>query len=384
MFNNKNLLFCVLFTLCLTFGLAVPGYALVSVDDVPYCYIKLNDDPSLYCTGSLPLGYYSDSFLLTSYAIYIPFSDPSNRFSVDLNMLSGPVTSYGTFSADYGTLIGSRYTVKGSLSSDAVSLAWAPQSVVDYAYRIGRYIDVDTSSVSVDDLGPNYFLRILVSNCNFEFFPAVSGKTGYTDTGSVYWSVPLGFYVTSSGMSTFSSGSGSSKVTYRADKQTNGYISAQSSTSSSVKLASLSLYSDIASGITISIQRSSDDSEAVEQLQQINTTLDGMASNLQTITDDFKARENIGTDISGAATDTDIASGTSGLSNGSASISSGISGLPSFASVMEPASGYIAFLTAPVQMIFNFGNGYLLYIATAMVILSVIFFVIRRMGGSDD
>lgn len=36
-----------------------------------------------------------------------------------------------------------------------------------------------------------------------------------------------------------------------------------------------------------------------------------------------------------------------------------------------------------MQDIFGFANGYLLYIATAIVLLSVIFWVIKRMGGDS-
>jgi hypothetical protein len=135
---------------------------------------------------------------------------------------------------------------------------------------------------------------------------------------------------------------------------------------------------------SFSASRASDDSEAVAQLKRANTTLDGMASNLQTITDDYTARENAGTEIGGSATSKDISSGTSGISTGFSSLKSGISGLTSFATISAPAAGYISFLTLPIAAIFNFGNGYLLYIATAMVLLSVIFFIIRRMGGGSD
>lgn len=129
--------------------------------------------------------------------------------------------------------------------------------------------------------------------------------------------------------------------------------------------------------------RQSDDSEAVAQLKRANTTLDGMASNLQTITDDYTARENAGTEIGGSATSNDVNSGTASLTTGVQSLKDGISGLPTFSSVLKPATGYISFLTVPIAALFNFGNGYLLYIATVMVLLSVIFFIIKRIGGGS-
>ena len=51
--------------------------------------------------------------------------------------------------------------------------------------------------------------------------------------------------------------------------------------------------------------------------------------------------------------------------------------------VVAPATGFISFLTSPVQDVFGFANGYLLYIATAIVLLSVIFWVIKRLGGDS-
>lgn len=130
--------------------------------------------------------------------------------------------------------------------------------------------------------------------------------------------------------------------------------------------------------------RASDDSEAVAQLKRANATLDVMDKNLQTITDDYTAREDAGTEIGGTASDNDVSSGASGMSSGLSAIQSGISGLPDFSSIMAPATAYISFLSVPVSAIFSFGNGYLLYIAMAMVILSVVFAVIRHLGGGSD
>ena len=125
------------------------------------------------------------------------------------------------------------------------------------------------------------------------------------------------------------------------------------------------------------------DGGIVDNVAHMTDTLDGMAANLQTITDDFTARENVGADIGGTTSQDQISSGAAGVDSGGSALSSGITGLPSFSDVMAPAVGYIGFLTVPIQQIFSFGNGYLLYIATAMVILSVIFFIICKMGGGS-
>lgn len=379
----KKILSSVCVSLLLAFVLAAPGFALVSVDDVPYGYIQINSGSPIYCTGSLPLWLSSDSVALTSYALYIPFTDVGDNFDINLNVVSGPVSNYGTFSASYGILSGTKYTQIATLPSPVRKPA--PQSTIESGkYKIGSFLSVDCSGVS--SVPDNCFIKVLCSGCSFTLFPSVSGSVGSLGSSydTIYWSTALGFYINQAGMTSFSStGSTSGAGLIKPTGITKGYVNIQNETSSPVRLHSKSrtVNGEISSGFTFAVSRSSDDSEAVAQLQKINGTLDGMAANLQTITDDFKARENAGNEIGGTATDQDVSAGTSGLSNGNSSISSGIAGLPSFADVMLPAAGYISFLTAPVQLMFSFGNGYLLYIATVMVILSVIFFIIRRMGG---
>lgn len=387
MFRLKKILFSACVTLLLTFVLAVPSFALVSVDNVGYGYISLNGSSPVYSTGSFPRGVYGDTVKLSSYTIYLPFDEVAEKFSTSLSFLSRAVSSYGTYSCSYGTLRGANFTKVGDLPSP--SLSWAPQTELVYQgtkyYNIGRFVDIDTSSVK--SIPRNCFVRIQVDGCDFSIYsniPVQVGSIGAA-TDTVYWDTPLGFYITAGGMTSFSStGTSGGSNLVKPISQTNGYISTQSSTASKVKVkSSVRASNSFVSALSFSGTRSSDDREAVEQLKQVNTTLDGMAANLQTITDDFKAREDVGNDISGVTTDDQIANGNAGLTTGSSSISQAISGLPSFSSVVAPATGFISFLTSPVQDIFSFANGYLLYIATAVVLLSVIFWVIKRMGGDS-
>ena len=324
---------------------------------------------------------------MSSYTIYLPFDEVAEKFSTSLSFLSRSVTSYGTYSCSYGTLRGEKYTKFGDLPSP--SLSWAPQTDFEYQginyYNIGRFVDIDTSSVK--SIPRNCFVRIQVDGCDFSIYtniPVQVGSIGAV-TDTVYWDTPLGFYITAGGMTSFSStGTSGGSNLVKPISQTNGYIGTQSSSASKVKVkSSVRASNSFISAMSFSGTRSSDDREAVEQLKQVNTTLDGMAANLQTITDDFKAREDIGNDISGVTTEDQIANGNTGLTTGSSSISQAISGLPSFSSVVAPATGFISFLTSPVQDIFSFANGYLLYIATAIVLLSVIFWVIKRLGGDS-
>lgn len=385
MFRFKKILFGACVTLLLTFVLAVPSFALVSVDNVGYGYISLNGSSPVYSTGSFPRGVYDGTVKLSSYSIYLPFDEVAEKFSVSLSFLSRAVTSYGTYSCSYGTLRGEKYTKVGDLPNP--SLSWAPQTNFTYQnntyYNIGRFVDIDTSGVK--SIPRNCFVRIQVDGCDFSIYSDIPVRVGSVDavTDTVYWDTPLGFYIAAGDMTSFSStGTSGGSNLVKPISQTKGYIGTQSFSASKVKVKSSGRsYRSFISALSFSGTRSSDDREAVEQLKQVNTTLDGMAANLQTITDDFKAREDVGNDISGVTTDDQIANGNAGLSTGSSSISQAISGLPSFSSVVAPATGFISFLTSPVQDIFGFANGYLLYIATVIVLLSVIFWVIKRMGG---
>lgn len=371
MFRLKKILFGACVTLLLTFVLAVPGFALVSVDNIGYGYISLNGSNPVYSTGSFPRGVYGDTVKLSSYTVYLPFDEVAEKFSVSLSFLSRAVASYGTYSCSYGTLRGSAYTKVGDLPSP--SLSWAPQTEFVYQdakyYNIGRFVDIDTSSVKT--IPRNCFVRIQVDNCNFSIYSTIPIKVGSITSNlydTIYWDSTLGFVITNNG----------------SNNKGSGYISSKSSSSSPVHLTYREKNNNsFISAMSFSGTRSSDDREAVEQLKQVNTTLDGMAANLQTITDDFTAREDLGNNISGVTTDEQIANGNTGLTTGSSSISQAISGLPSFSSVVAPATGFISFLTSPVQDVFSFANGYLLYIATAFVLLSVIFWVIKRMGGDS-
>lgn len=385
MFRLKKILFGACVTLLLIFVLAAPSFALVSVDDVPYGYVQLNSGSPVYCTGSLPLWMSSDSVALTSYALYIPFTDVGNNFDLNLNLVSGPVSSYGTFTASYGSLQGTTYTQVGALPPPARKAA--PQSTIKSGiYKIGSFLSVDCSSVS--SVPDNCFIKVLCSNCSFTLYPSIKGYLGTVSDSfdTIYWSSALGFYIDRGGMTSFSStGSTGGSGLVKPTGDTKGYIRIQNESSSPIRLHSKArnVNGEVASGFTFAVSRSSDDREAVQQLKQVNTTLDGMAANLQTITDDFKAREDIGNDISGVTTEDQIANSNTVLTTGSSSISQAISGLPSFSTVVAPATGFISFLTSPVQDIFSFANGYLLYIATAIVLLSVIFWVIKRMGGDS-
>ena len=396
MFKIKKIFLCGFCTLLLASVLAAPASALNVADNIDYGFIQINDSGLLQSKGTLPSYFITKNSSVTSpdlhisnYGVYIPLVSNADAVSFIINLWSGVVTSYGTLDVSYGTLNGSTYTRIGTLSSDLISVSWTPQEYYLYGdkgnYKIGRIFDIDTSGIDVNQ--GSIYLRVFFSNSNFDLRMRLFSYAGINGSSEVYWdNRALGFTIAASELH-FSAGGLSSGTNYYpvSSRTVNGYFTGAALGSRKVQTttSSLSLRTDDLSPFSFVYSRTSDDSEAVAQLQQINGTLDGMASNLQTITDDFKARENAGNEIGGTATDQDVSAGTSGLSNGNSSISSGIAGLPSFADVMSPAVGYISFLTAPVQLMFSFGNGYLLYIATAMVILSVIFFIIRRMGGGS-
>lgn len=373
----KKILSSVCVTLLLTSVLAVPGFALDVSTEISRFYFSINDSAYKACgnyvSGVLISGNPNSTGNVTvsSYSFLIPFTAPCESLAFSVGMWTGSVGSYGSYTADWGTLAGGKFWRSGSVpvsysSGLQESYSYPLDSSSVNSYRLARYFTFDLSSVNASG-GANCFVRLSFTGSNFPLRTHLKALNGLIYHGTA----------------TFKSTT-AQLPQYASTTSGNAFIAkATSALSGTIALPNLDFWqeNDDLAPIVLSAMRNSDDREAVEQLKQVNQTLDGMASNLQTITDDFKARENAGNEIGGTATDQDVSAGTSGLSNGNSSISSGIAGLPSFADVMSPAAGYISFLTAPVQLMFSFGNGYLLYIATVMVILSVIFFIIRRMGG---
>lgn len=379
MFRPKKILFSACLTLLLTFVLSVPSFALDVSTEITHFYFSLNGAPSLnvgnHIPGSLLAGKSAtDSTMhVSSYAVFVPFTAPCESLTLGVGMWTGPISSAGTYTADWGVIAGGKYYKTGSVpvtfsAGTQETFKYGLDSSLGTSYRVNRYYTFDLSGVSAAG-GANCFVRLNFTGTDFDLHAQLKSLDGLIYHGTAT------FKSTTAQLPTYSSSTSGNTFIAKATSALSGTIS----------LPNLNSYSetDDLFPVALSAMRNSDDRKAVAELQKINGTLDGMAANLQTITDDFKAREDVGNDISGVTTDDQIANGNAGLTTGSGSISQGISDLPSFSSVVAPATGFISFLTSPVQDIFSFANGYLLYIATAVVLLSVIFWVIKRMGGDS-
>lgn len=379
MFRLKKILFGACVTLLLTFVLAVPGFALDVSTEINHFYFSLNGAASIsagnHIPGSLLAGKSASdpTMHVNSYAVFVPFTAPCESLTLSVAMWTGPISSAGSYVADWGVIAGGKYYKNGSVpvtfsSGTQETFCYGLDSSLGNSYRVNRYYTFDLSGVTASG-GANCFVRLSFTGTNFDLHLQLKSLDG------------LIYHSTAS----FKSNVGQ-LPNYSSSTSGNAFVAkATSALSGTISLPNLNFYSETEDlfPVALSAMRNSDDREAVAELQKINGTLDGMAANLQTITDDFKAREDFGNDISGVTTEEQIANGNSGLTTGSSSISQAISGLPSFSSVVAPATGFISFLTSPVQDIFSFANGYLLYIATAIVLLSVIFWVIKRMGGDS-
>ncbi len=121
MFRFRKILFSACLTLLLTFVLAVPSFALVSVDNVGYGYISLNGLSPVYSTGSFPRGVYDSTVKLSSYTVYLSFDEVAEKFSVSLSFLSRAVTSYGTYSCSYDTFAMVKCLEKSCKDGDMLS-----------------------------------------------------------------------------------------------------------------------------------------------------------------------------------------------------------------------------------------------------------------------
>lgn len=379
MFRFKKILFGACVTLLLTFVLTAPGFALDVSTEINHFYFSVNGSALASCgnyvSGAQITGNPTDTGNVTvnSYTILVPFTAPCESLTLSIGMWTGVIKSAGSYAADWGFISGGTFKSSGSVpvtyfSGGQETYRYGLDSSSATSYRINKYYTFDLSGVDATG-GANYFVRLSFTGTDFPLRTHLKALNGLVYHGTA----------------TFNSTT-AQLPNYSSSTSGNAFVAkATSALSGSIAIPNLHTWqeTDNLAPITLSAMRNSDDREAVAELQKINGTLDGMAANLQTITDDFKAREDLGNDISGVTTEDQIANGNAGLTTGSSSISQAISGLPSFSSVVAPATGFISFLTSPVQDIFSFANGYLLYIATAIVLLSVIFWVIKRMGGDS-
>lgn len=373
----KKILFSACVTLLLASVLAVPGFALDVSTEISHFYFSVNGSSLKSCgnyvSGAQISGNPTDTgnVTVTSYTFLVPFTAPCESLTLTVGMWTGVFKAVGSYTADWGFISGGTFKSSGSVpvsffSGSQETYRYGLDSSSATSYRVNRYYTFDLSGIDAK-VGANYFVRLSYSGADFPLRTHLKALNG----------------LVSHGTATFKSTT-AQLPTYSSSTSGNAFVAkATSALSGTIAIPNLHTWQEIddLAPITLSAMRNSDDHEAVEQLKQVNSTLDGMAANLQTITDDFKAREDVGNDISGVTTDDQIANGNSGMATGSSSISQAISGLPSFSSVVAPATGFISFLTSPIQDIFGFANGYLLYIATVIVLLSVIFWVIKRMGG---
>lgn len=413
---NTNLLKYIFVATILLAALTCSASALDVVDDLSGMLVTVNDGRPLPVTNGVVVGSQIGipaTLDISSIDLYIPFVAPSDNIIARLSLLcstadlhvSGSVQA-GAFGSgifyphydlsctewDYGystvestALTNTGYQVDTS-PVPAADFAWyvhirlaGSATLVLYSlndsYLVGSQggknvvVSNDDSSVSLTQRNGSFTLH------DFSIYSSSGLYKSYYEAGK-YVQVALSGLVfkASAGQTvTLSNGDISGTV-----KNKNSHFTTPSETITShgaVKYA--------ADTIRLSASRNDDDAEAVAELQKMNATLDGMATNLQTITDDFTAREDVGTDISGTTTDDQIANGNAGMATGSGSLSSAIGSLPSFSSIIAPTSSFISFLTVPISQIFEFGGGYLLYIATVMVLCSVLFWVIKKMGGDS-
>jgi hypothetical protein len=401
---STNLLKYFIVTTGLLIALTCSASALDVVNELDGVLVVVNDGlPVPAHDGIVSADQLSsaDSLVVSTIDFYVPFEAPSNTVVVRLSLLCSTANLNLSGDVQAGAFSGGTFYPHYTLSSSQWDYGY---SSVDGVALTNTGYSVDTSTVPNSDFA--WFVHFRLSG------DAVLNLSQGSITGSTTGSIEGALR---NGRGTFSSTEGSFGADLFAtdistplwqyyDSYHTIYWKSAGARFAYLKSNSLSVSGDLtlAGGlngvirtsfertsladyppIRLTATRTDDDAEAVAELQKVNATLDGMATNLQTITDDFTARENVGTDISGTTTEDQIANGNSGMSTGSGSISSAISSLPSFSSIIAPTSSFISFLTVPISQIFEFGGGYLLYIATVMVICCVIFWVIKRMGGDS-
>lgn len=108
-------------------------------------------------------------------------------------------------------------------------------------------------------------------------------------------------------------------------------------------------------------------------------TLDQIAGDMTKIVEDMQAKADTADDIGGATSEDTITGTQETMSTGLDGLSSGLTVVQDIDTISAPASGYIGLLSATVTPMLNFGNGVLYWALFAMIIGSVILFILRRL-----
>ena len=258
---------------------------------------------------------------------------------------SGTVTQSGSAS---GTIDQS-----GHFGTNDVSLQPASRSSDSYVYTSDNtstpifklYEGYDTIYINTPN---SYIARATV------IFPDYSGSLGGTLT---------------------SSGSSSSSIS------TSGSVSQSINTSGAVSQSITASAPNNIMAYGVCAVSYGDDDGLVDTVKHMDKTLDGVADNMQQIVDRANEEDNTADDIGTAAGDNAISNTGDTLSGGVGALDQSLETAGNVSSVSAGAGMYVGFLTATVSPLLNFGNGVLYWALFAIIILSVLVFILRRLDG---
>lgn len=124
-----------------------------------------------------------------------------------------------------------------------------------------------------------------------------------------------------------------------------------------------------------------DDDGLVDTVKHMDKTLDTVSGNMQQIVDNMQKQDDTAADIGTAAGDQTISNTGETLSGGVQSLDQSLDTAGDVASFASGAAMYTNLLTATVGPMLNFGNGVLYWALFAVIVLSVLLFILRRLDG---
>lgn len=122
-----------------------------------------------------------------------------------------------------------------------------------------------------------------------------------------------------------------------------------------------------------------DDDGLVDTVKHMDKTLDNVADNMQQVVDHMNQEKETGDDIGTAAGDESIGNTGETLAGGVGALDQSLDTAGDVAAVSSGAGMYINLLSATVSPMLNFGNGVLYWAVFAVLILSVLLFIMRRL-----
>lgn len=344
-------------------------------------YVKFDTYPYLYLIFQVPKVFYSN--ISYSFDISIATSQAPTISDIKLYKGVGDISSGISLSYPASTDWSYKYVPKSQLTSISFSSNVKSYNRPDYFVICINITDCNllcglTFSQSVGASSGKINMSNIKSSGTVDLGNV---KSAYAGTGAIAANALFTVAKTTSGIEylyptqTYTWKNAFSNITSSSSLSGSATLSLDAS-SNSIGLSSYTTTMVRAEGSIVY----GDDGGLVDEVFDIGDNVESIAGNMQTLIDDYQAKKDTAEDIGGATSEDTISNTQETLGSGSSSLNSGLSVAGDVSSVSSPAGMYVGLMTATVAPLLNFGNGVLYWALFAILIGSVILFIMRRLN----